>query len=304
MPMPHADHTSPGLAHRGRLAAVLAITLAVLVVQVAGAWLSGSLALLADAGHLLTDVAGLTLALAAVTLAARPPTPQRTYGNYRLEILAAVANALLLFAVAAVVLVEAWRRWSAPPEVDGGLMLVVAVVGLVANAAGLALLHSGAQQNLNVRGAYLEVLGDLLGSLAVVVAALVVTATGWLRADPAASALVALMMLPRVWTLVREATDVLLEAAPRGVDLEEVRRHILGVPGVVSAHDLHAWTITSGMPVLSVHVVVADDVIATGAGGRVLDQLEVCLAEHFDVRHCTFQLEPAGHAAHEHPGHA
>jgi cobalt-zinc-cadmium efflux system protein len=302
--MPHADHTSPGLAHRGRLAAVLAITLAVLVVQVAGAWLSGSLALLADAGHLLTDVAGLTLALAAVTLAARPPTPQRTYGNYRLEILAAVANALLLFAVAAVVLVEAWRRWSAPPEVDGGLMLVVAVVGLVANAAGLALLHSGAQQNLNVRGAYLEVLGDLLGSLAVVVAALVVTATGWLRADPAASALVALMMLPRVWTLVREATDVLLEAAPRGVDLEEVRRHILGVPGVVSAHDLHAWTITSGMPVLSVHVVVADDVIATGAGGRVLDQLEVCLAEHFDVRHCTFQLEPAGHAAHEHPGHA
>lgn len=301
--MPHAEPHTAGRAHRSRLAIVLAITLVVLVLEVLGAWLSDSLALLADAGHLLTDVAALTLALVAVTVAARPPTPARTYGYLRLEVLAAAANAALLLAVAGVVLVEAWRRWAAPPEVDGGLMLAVAAVGLVANAAGVALLHGGARQSLNVRGAYLEVLGDLLGSVAVVVAAVLVTATGWLRADPAASALVALLILPRAWTLLREATDVLLEATPRGVDLEEVRRHILGVPGVISAHDLHAWTITSGLPVLSAHVVVDADVVATGTGGQVLDRLETCLAEHFGVQHCTFQIEPAGHVAHENPGH-
>ena len=295
----HGHGVSAGAANRGRLLVVLGITAAVMVAEVVGARLSGSLALLADAGHMLTDVAGIAMAVAAVTFASRPATAQRTFGYYRVEILAAVANAVLLLGVAVFIGVEAWQRWWSPPEVASGLMLAFAVVGLVANVAGLVVLRGGAADSLNVRGAYLEVLGDLLGSAAVIVAALVIALTGWQRADVVASVAVALMIVPRTLSLLREAVDVLLEAAPRGVDLGEVRAHILAVPGVVDAHDLHAWTITSGMPVLSVHVVVADEVLATGGGGPVLDRLGHCLAHHFDVDHSTFQLEPPGHADHE-----
>ncbi|MGB8022427.1 MAG: cation diffusion facilitator family transporter [Candidatus Nanopelagicales bacterium] len=230
---------------RGRLLAVLAITSGVLVAELVGSALTGSLALQADAGHMATDVAGILLAVLAVTFAAKPATPQRTYGYYRLEILAAVVNAVLLFGVALYILREAWLRWNAPPEVDGGLMMGFAVVGLVANLAGLILLRSGEEHSLNVRGAYLEVLGDLLGSVAVIAAAIVITVTGWTRADVVASVAVALMILPRTWSLLREAVDVLLEATPRGVDLAEVRQHILATPGVIDAHDLHAWTMFS-----------------------------------------------------------
>lgn len=295
----HGPSVSAGAEHRGRLIAVLAITFGVLVLEVIGAALTGSLALLADAGHMATDVAGILLAVLAVTFASRPATPERTFGYYRLEILAAVLNAVLLFGVALFIIYEAWQRWSDPPEVAGGLMLAFATVGLVANVAGLALLRSGAKVSLNVRGAYLEVLGDMLGSVAVIAAAVVIAVTGWVRADVVASVLVALMILPRTWSLLREATDILLEATPRGVDLVAVREHIVSTPGVLDAHDLHAWMITSGMPVLSVHVVVADDVLADGGGGRVLDALADCLSDHFDVEHCTFQLEPAGHIEHE-----
>jgi cobalt-zinc-cadmium efflux system protein len=181
-------------------------------------------------------------------------------------------------------------------------MLVFASVGLVANLTSMLLLRRGAQASLNVKGAYLETLGDLLGSVAVIVAAAVIAVTGWLVADPLASVLVALMILPRTWALLREAVDVLLEAAPKGIDLDEILRHILGTPGVVDAHDLHGWTITSGMPVLSVHVVVDDTALACG-DGRILDQLGHYLGEHFDVGHCTFQLEPVGHAGHEPAAH-
>ena len=283
---------------------MLAITAVVLVAEVVGASLSGSLALLADAGHMFTDVAGILLALLAITFGARPATPQRTFGYYRLEILAAVVNALLLFAVAGYILVEAWRRWVSPPEVDGGLMLAFAAVGLVANFASLIVLRAGARESLNVRAAYLEVLGDLLGSIAVIVAAGVIALTGWVRADSVASVVVALMILPRTFTLLREGVDVLLEAAPRWVDLAEVRQHILQTPGVVGAHDLHVWTITSGSPVLSAHVVVSDEVLQAGGGGPMLDALGGCLVDHFDVEHCTFQLEPAGHSDHEPETHA
>jgi cobalt-zinc-cadmium efflux system protein len=282
---------------------VLGMTATVLVAELLGAALTGSLALLADAGHMATDVAGILLAVLAVTFAGMPATPARTFGYYRLEILAAVVNAVLLFGVAVYILWEAWQRWSAPPEVDGALMLAFAVVGLGANVVGLLLLRSGAQASLNVRGAYLEVLGDLLGSVAVIGAAVVIAVTGWARADVVASVAVALMILPRTWSLLREAVDVLLEATPRGTDLAQVRAHILGTPGVLDAHDLHVWTITSGMPVLSVHVVVDDQVLAHGGGGQVLDALGTCLAAHFDVEHCTFQLEPAGHSEHEHAAH-
>ena len=183
-------------------------------------------------------------------------------------------------------------------------MLAVAVVGAVANTVGLLILRGGKDESLNLRGAYLEVLGDLLGSVAVVVAAVVIMLTGWTRADSVASLAIVVLILPRAWSLLRDVVDVLLEATPRGVDLDDVREHIREVPGVVDVHDLHAWTITSGVPVLSAHVVVDDACIAEGRSGEVLDRLGECLGGHFDVEHCTFQLEPVGHAEHESAHHA
>ena len=293
--MAHDHARSAAAAHHGRLAAVFAVTVVVLVVELVGAALSGSLALLADAGHVLADGAGVGLALLAIRFAARPATPQRTFGYYRLEILAAVVNAVLLFGVAGFVLVEEWRRLTEPPAVASGLMLAVAAVGLVANAVSLWLLRDGQRHSLNLRGAYLEVWGDLLGSVAVLAAAAVIALTGFQAADPIASAVIAVAILPRTWRLLREAVDVLLEAAPKGVDLAEVRRHLVETPGVTDVHDLHAWTITSGLPVLSVHVVVERDADT----GQVLDGLGACLAGHFDIEHSTFQLEQPEHRGHE-----
>jgi len=273
--------------HRNRLVVVFVITAVVLVAEVVGAFLTGSLALLADAGHMLTDVAGIGLALLAAYFAARPANEERTFGLSRLEILAAALNAVLLFALAAYVLIEAWRRLSASPEIDSGLMLAVAVVGLIANAISLKVLHPAQGESLNVRGAYLEVLGDLIGSIAVLVAAAVILLTGWEQADPIASALIGMLIIPRTWRLFREAVDVLLEATPRGISLAEIRRHIVETEGVEDVHDLHAWTITSGMPVVSAHVVVRED----ARPAEVLDRLCECLNADFDVEHCTFQLE-------------
>ena len=278
---------SAASGYRGRLRLVLGITLAFLLIEVIGGVITNSLALLADAGHLLTDVAGIGLALFAIRIAARPADEGRTFGMYRAEILAAVVNAILLFAVAAYVLFEAWRRFVDPPEVEGGLMLVVATAGLIGNAVSLWLLHDAQRRSLNMRGAYLEVLGDLLGSAAVVVAAVVVAATNALRADPIASVIVGLLIIPRTWKLLREAVDVLLESTPKDVDLADVRRHILEAGGVLDVHDLHAWTITSGMNVVSAHVVI--DSAADPA--RVLDELCACLSADFDIEHSTFQLE-------------
>jgi cobalt-zinc-cadmium efflux system protein len=291
----HAHRPSAAGRHRGRLLVVFALTLAVLLAEVVGGLLTGSLALLADAGHMLADLAGIGLALLAIWFAGRPASPQRTFGHYRVEILAAVVNAVLLLGVAAVVLFEAWRRLRQPPEVAGAPMLAVAVVGLAANAASTWLLRHGQAESLNLRGAYLEVIGDLLGSAAVVVAAATIALTGFDAADPIASGLVGLLILPRTWRLLRDAVDVLLEATPRGLDLDEVRRHITEAPGVIGCHDLHAWTITSGMPVLSVHVVIEDQAVP----GAVLDRLGACLSGHFDIEHSTFQLERPEHRSHE-----
>ncbi len=288
---------------RGRLAVVLVLTVGVLVAEVVGAAVSGSLALLADAGHMATDALGVGLALIAVTLAQRPPRGRRTFGWQRLEILAAVANGLLLLGVGAFVVVEAVRRIGDPPEIGSGVMLAVAAVGLAVNLLCLVLLASGRRESLTLRGAYLEVLGDALGSVAVVVAAAVIATTGWTPADTVASLVVGALVLPRAWQLLREALDVLLEASPRGVDLARVREHMKRVDGVLDVHDLHAWTITSGMPVLSAHVVVTDQALEAGHGGRVLDALCSCLGSHFDVDHCTFQLEAERHADHEAPVH-
>jgi cobalt-zinc-cadmium efflux system protein len=290
-------------AMRGRLAAVLALTLAVLAAEVVGAVLSGSAALLADAGHVATDAVGLGLSLAAVGLARRRAGGRRTFGWQRAEILAAAVNGLLLFGVAVFVVVEAVRRIGAPPVIGSTLMIAVAAGGLVVNVVCLGLLHTGREESLNIRGAYLEVLGDALGALAVLVAGAVIALTGWTPADTVASLAIGFLVLPRALRLLREAGDVLLEAAPRGVDLDDVRAHMLGVDGVLGVHDLHAWTITSGHPVLSAHVVVTDAALDAGHGGRVLDALCACLGDHFDVDHCTFQLEAGTHAAHESPMH-
>jgi len=292
----HAHHHGTATAgHRRPLAMVLAITLAVMVAEVVGGVLSGSFALVADAGHMLTDAAGLAVALGASVLAARPATARRTFGWQRAEVLAALVNGLVVATVGVLVLVEGVRRIARPGDVEPGLMLAVALLGLAANVVGLVLLRRGRHESLNVRGAYLEVLGDALGSVAVVVAALVVLATGFVRADGIASVAIAVLILPRAVVLLRDVAVVLLEATPAGVDLDVVRDHIAGVPGVVGVHDLHAWTITSGVPVLSAHVVVTDDELDRAGTGRVLDDLRTCLSGHFDVEHCTFQVEPASH---------
>ncbi|MBL1100961.1 cation diffusion facilitator family transporter [Streptomyces coffeae] len=288
-----------GAAHRWRLRIALAITLAVLAVEVVGGLLADSLALLADAGHMATDALGLAMALLAIHFAGRPPSARRTYGYARAEILAALGNCLLLFGVGGYILYEAVLRFLHPVPTDGGLTIVFGAIGLAANAVSLALLLGGQRESLNVRGAYLEVLADALGSVAVLVSAGIILATGWRTADPIASLLIAFMIVPRTVALLRETLNVLLEAAPRDVDMDAVRAHILALPGVEGLHDLHVWTITSGMPVLSAHVVV--DRRALGAVGHenMLHALQGCLGQHFDVGHCTFQLEPGGHADHE-----
>ncbi len=294
------DHGSAAAGHRGRLVAVLGLGLVILVVEVIGSAVANSLALLADAGHVLTDVVGIALALVAIGFAQRPATAGRTFGYLRLEILAAVTNAFLLLAIAAVVLFEAWQRLSEPPQIASGPMLAFAIVGLAANGVSLALLRNAQRESLNMRGAYLEVMGDLAGSLAVIVAAAVIAVTGWTGADVVASVLIGLLILPRTFSLLRDATNVLLEATPKGVDMAHVRQHILEAPGVVDCHDLHAWTITSGMNVVSAHVILAD-----GADpATTLDALCACLSDDFDIEHSTFQLETADRRRLEERGHA
>jgi cobalt-zinc-cadmium efflux system protein len=300
----HGHEVTATNAHRKRLIVVLVITLGVLIAEVIGGLIAGSLALLADAGHMLTDSTGLIMALIAASLAARAATVKRTFGLQRAEVLAALGNALLLVGVAVWVLIMAVERLRNPVEVHSGLMLVVALVGVLANLAGLLVLRPAESKSLNMRGAYLEVFGDLVGSLAVIVAALLILITGWMPFDAIASLAIVVLIIPRAWSLLREVVDVLLEATPHGVDLDEVREHITRVRGVVDVHDLHAWTITSGVPVLSAHVIVDQACISEGRSGEVLDRLGECLGGHFDVSHCTFQLEPVGHQEHEAAHHA
>jgi cobalt-zinc-cadmium efflux system protein len=298
------DHGLPGAGHRRPLAIVLGITGTILAVEVAGALISGSLALLADAGHMLTDAAGLTLALVAAVLVGRPATQDRTWGYRRAEVLAAAAQAAVLLAVGGFILAEAIRRLIEPSPVASGVMIVFGVVGLAGNAASIVLLTRISGGNLNTRAARLEVINDALGSVAVLAAAVVIALTGWDRADAVASLLIGALILPRTWKLLRETVDVLMEATPKGVDLAHVRAHILGVPHVHAVHDLHASLVASDLPVLTAHVVVDDSCFNDGHLPKLLDQLQQCLAGHFDVEHSTVQFEPAGHAAHEHPAHA
>lgn len=286
-------------AYRGRLRIALSITLSVMVVEIIGGIAADSLALIADAAHMATDAVGLAMALLAIHFAARPATENRTFGYARAEILAALANCVLLLGVGGFLLYEAIERFIVPPETRSGLTIVFALIGMVANLVSLSLLVRGQKDSLNVRGAYLEVLADTLGSLAVLVSAGLILATGWQTADPIAGLLIGLMIVPRTVKLLRETLNVLLESAPKDVDMGEVRAHMLALPGVADVHDLHAWTITSGMPVLSAHVVVDQDALDTVGHEKMLHDLQGCLGHHFDVDHCTFQLEPSGHAEHE-----
>jgi cobalt-zinc-cadmium efflux system protein len=299
------SHAHGGSDHRGRLAIALGLTSAVLIVEVIGAWITGSLALLADAGHMLTDAAGLVIALIAAMLARRPPTDKRTWGFQRAEVLAATLQAAILLAVGAFILVEGIRRLIAPPEVASGLMVVFGVIGLVANVISLLVLAGGRRETMNMRAAFLEVLNDALGSVAVIVAAVVIATTGYLRADAIVSILIAVLIVPRTIVLLRDTISVLLESTPRGLDLRDVREHLLRQHHVVGIHDLHATQVASKLPVLTAHVVVDDDCFRNGHLPRVLDNLQACVAEHFPVsiEHSTFQLEPAGHSEHEHAPH-
>jgi len=286
---PHSLSRSAAASGRGRLVVVFAMVSAFLIVEVIGGLLTNSLALLADAGHMFTDAAGIGLALLAIWFAQRPATTEKSFGYYRVEIFAAVANAMILFAVAGFILYEAARRFAAPPEVIGLPMLGIAAVGLAVNLVSLRLLRAGAATSLNLRGAYLEVLGDLLGSLAVLVAGLVIILTDWTPIDPIASVVIAGLILPRTWGLLREAVDVLLQATPHNIDPEEVRRHLLQAEDVDDIHDLHAWTLTSGINVVSAHIVMRP-----GADpAKVLDEVCACLTDDFDMEHSTIQLETA-----------
>jgi len=289
LPVPASHRHSAAGASRGRLLAVLVLISAFLLIEVIGSVLTNSLALLADAGHMLTDAVGVGLALLAIWFGARAATIGKSFGYYRLEILAAAANAVLLLGMGAFILFEAIQRLRQPSEVLTGPMLVIAALGLLVNLVSLRLLHAGSQESLPVRGAYLEVLGDLFGSVAVLLAAVVIMATGWTQADPIASVVIAVAILPRAWRLLSDAIDVLLQATPKGIDMADVRAHLLRAENVVDIHDLHAWSLTSGMNVVSAHVVMTP-----GADpAAVLDEICRCLSDDFDMEHSTIQLETA-----------
>ena len=281
---------SAGAAYKKRLALALTLTAGYMVAEVVGGVLTGSLALIADAAHMGTDVLGLGLALAAIHLASRPAAGQRTYGTYRLEVLAAVINGLLLFGVAGYVLYEAYQRIQEPPTVLGVPMLVVAVIGLAVNVVSFRLLSAGAKKSLNVRGAYLEVLSDMLGSLGVIVAAVVIATTGWPYADAIVGAGIGLFILPRTYSLMKHAVRIIMEVAPPEIDISEVQRRLTGITGVAAVHDLHIWTITSGMEAATAHLVVPRD----EDWHAVLDTAVQILAD-YGVTHPTIQVEPPDH---------
>ena len=294
------SHDHGHAASRSRLTIAIAIVATVLVVETLGAWLSGSLSLLADAGHMLSDLTGLIVALIATVVAARPATDRQTFGYRRAEVFGALVNGIILIVVAVGVTIGAIQRLAAgEAEIHSIPMLVVASIGLVANLGALLVLRPSAGHSINMRGAYLEVLGDLIGSITVIVAAVVIIATGFVQADAIASLVIAVLIVPRAFLLLRDVMRVLSESAPADTDVEEIRDHIRGTAGVVAVHDVHVWAITSGAPVFTAHVVVEQAVFREGRTGRLLDELSSCLAKHFDVEHSTFQLEPAEHADHE-----
>jgi len=300
----HAHGVTATGRHRGALIGALAVAVAIFAVEVVGAFLSGSLALLADAGHVLTDAGGVALALGASLLAARPTSSRRTFGWARAEILAAALNGLVLSAMGIYVIAQGARRLVEPTTVDAGEMAVFAAIGLVGNVVGMLFLYRSRGASLNLRGAYLEVATDAATSVGVLAGAVIIALTGFVRADPLISVVIGLIILPRAVRLLRDAVRVLLEATPEHLDLDDVRRHIRELEHVRDVHELHAYTVTSGLPVLTAHVVIAEECFRDGHAPQMLDAVQSCLAGHFDVEHSTIQFEPTGHADHENPAHA
>ncbi|MFZ2281981.1 MAG: cation diffusion facilitator family transporter [Prosthecobacter sp.] len=278
---------------RGKLRKVFALTFSYFIVEVIGGLVTGSLALLADAAHMLTDVGGLALALFASWMSSKPATPARTYGYYRVEIFAALINAVVLFGISFWILYEAWQRFRDPPAVSSLPMLAVAAVGLVINILGMRMLKKGSEESLNMRGAYFEVVSDLLGSIGVIVAGVIMLTTGWYYADPVFSVVIGLFILPRTWKLMFEAVDILLEATPARINLAEVEKALLVSGGVTAVHDLHVWTITSGMDAVSAHLVLVPGATLE-TGWELVQTIRERLRKDFDIAHATLQLEPPG----------
>lgn len=287
--------------YRRRLWIAFAITAAIVAAQAVGSVITGSLALLTDTAHAITDASGLLVALIAATLMLRPPSSKRTWGFRRIEVIAALAQAALLLAVGTYAAIEGVRRLFAPPEVPAGELLVFGIIGLTANIVAIAVLASSRGSNFNMRAAFLEVLNDALGSLGVIVAAIVIATTGFQQADALAGILIAALIVPRAFMLIRETGSVLMEFTPKGLDLEDVRTHILDLEHVLDVHDVHASTVATGLPTLSAHVVVHDECFENGHAMTVLGDVRECVAEHFEVSvmHSTFQLETETVADHE-----
>ena len=281
--------------HKSRLAMALGLTTAFMIAEVVGGLWTGSLALLADAAHMLTDAGGLALALIAIRFSERPATPQKTYGYVRAEVLSALANAVVLLLLTVYILYEAYRRFLNPPEIIGGPMLMVAVLGLIVNLISMKLLSGGSSESINVKGAYFEVLSDMLGSLGVIVAAIVVMTTGWTLVDPIIGAGIGLFIVPRTWILLKQVIHILLEGTPPEVDTAALERRLMAIDGVTAVHDLHVWTITSGLDAMSCHFVV-DDMAKTPT---VLAAANAALRADFKLDHTTIQVEDAALRASE-----
>lgn len=281
--------------HAGRLKWALALTATYMVAEVIGGLVTGSLALLADAAHMMTDVGGLALALLAIRFAEREATPQRTYGYLRMEVLSALTNAVVLLLLTVYILYEAYQRFQTPPEIQSGPMLVVAAIGLVVNLISMRLLAGGSSESLNVKGAYFEVLSDMLGSIGVIVASLLIMWKGWFLADPIIGAGIGLFIVPRTWTLLKQVTHILMEGTPPNVDMSLLEKKLAQIPGVTAVHDLHVWTVTSGFDAMSGHLVVDD----LSRGREALRQARRVLKDDFGIDHVTVQIDDEATRAEE-----
>lgn len=284
------NHASAGYQNKKNLVTVLVLTGSYLVAEVIGGIVTKSLALLADAGHMLTDVGGLALALFAINLTQRKASPQKTYGYYRAEILAALANAVVLIGISFYILYEAYQRFRNPPEVSSKIMLVVAAIGLVVNIVGMLILRKGSKESLNMKGAYFEVLSDMLTSIGVIIAGIIMLTTGWYYADPILSAGIGLFILPRTWILLKDAVGILLEGTPSDVNVADLQEAIKKIEGVKDVHDLHVWSLTSGMNAMSAHVAVNEGI----SPKLILEKLQQLIKADFKIAHTTIQIDEAG----------
>ena len=286
--MSQAQTVTAGAKNKNRLKIVILLTGSYLIAEVVGGIITKSLALLADAGHMLTDVGGLILALIAIRLAEKSPNPKKTYGYYRAEILAALTNAVVLIGISLYIIYEAYQRFLDPPEVESGAMLIVAGIGLVINLIGMFIMKKGSKESLNMKGAYFEVLSDMLTSIGVIIAGVIMLTTGWYYADPLISAGIGLFILPRTWVLMKDAVGVLLEGTPYDVDITKLRETMKQVPGVTDVHDLHVWSLTSGVNAMSAHVVVTGEI---NTRNGILITMNDLITSKFNIAHTTLQLE-------------